>query len=171
MDKLSLDTKTLLQSKSRHHMVESGARLCQLLGLPRSTGEIYGLLFLSPHPLTLDDMAESLGISKASASTGTRHLISWGAIKQVWLAGERRDYFEVVADFKAVFRKALQDFIKPRLVSSQQRLDDLKAALDEELSAGTLSEQHHQVCSDRVKNLRLVHDKLQDLAPLAEKFL
>jgi HTH-type transcriptional regulator, glycine betaine synthesis regulator len=163
--------ENLLQSKSCQHMVESGARLCQLLGLPRSTGEIYGLLFLSPCPLTLDDMVESLGISKASASTGTRHLISWGAVKQVWVAGERRDYFEVVPDFQAVFRKALQDFIKPRLASSEKRLDDLQAVLEAEFSAGVLPGEHYQVCVQRIRNLRVVHDQLNELAPLAEQFL
>ncbi len=152
-------------------MIESGARLCQLLGLPRSTGQIYGLLFLSPDPMSLDGISESLGISKASASIGTRQLISWGAIRQVLIPGDRRDYYEVIADFKALIRSALQDFLKPRLATSKQRLEDLTAALDAEFKAGTLSERDYQLCLQRVHNLQVVQEKLQDLAPLAEKLL
>lgn len=57
-------------------MIEVSARVCQFLGIRRSTGQIYGLLYLSPKPLTLDEIAESLGISRGSVSTGTRLLLA-----------------------------------------------------------------------------------------------
>ena len=42
----------------------------RLAGLPRSIGEIYGLLFISAEPLAMDDLVERLNISKGSASQG-----------------------------------------------------------------------------------------------------
>ncbi|MEM6279416.1 MAG: hypothetical protein AAF733_08065, partial [Verrucomicrobiota bacterium] len=42
----------------------------QMLGLPKSVGQIYGTLFASPEPLVMDDIVERLGISKGSASQG-----------------------------------------------------------------------------------------------------
>ena len=78
-----------LDSRARREMVEASGRLFQLLGLPRSTGQIYGLLYMSARPLSLDDICELLSISKGSASTGTRHLASWAAIRQVWVQGNR----------------------------------------------------------------------------------
>jgi len=62
--------------KTRLDMIEVSARVCQFLGIRRSTGQIYGLLYLSPEPLTLDEIAESLGISRGSVSTGTRLLLA-----------------------------------------------------------------------------------------------
>lgn len=62
--------------KTRLDMIEVSARVCQFLGIRRSTGQIYGLLYLSPKPLTLDEIAESLGISRGSVSTGTRLLLA-----------------------------------------------------------------------------------------------
>ena len=62
----------------------------KVLGLPRSIGEIYGLLFISPDPLALDDLVERLGISKGSASQGLRALKTLGAVKEIEVEGSRR---------------------------------------------------------------------------------
>ena len=160
---------TTILSKTRREMIEAGGRICQLLGLPRSTGQIFGLLYLSPKPLSLDDMAALLGISKASASIGTRQLASWGAVRQVWVPGERRDYFEAVADFGQLLRGSYSDFIRPRLLSSQKRLEGMAASLDEEKQQGILTEEEYQLCAERVRNLVDLQKKLLDLAPLAEQ--
>ncbi|NJR43396.1 MAG: hypothetical protein HC767_12780 [Akkermansiaceae bacterium] len=55
----------------------------RVLGLPRSIGEIYGLLFISQAPLSLDDLVQRLKISKGSASQGLRMLKGLGAVREV----------------------------------------------------------------------------------------
>ena len=54
----------------------------RVLGLPRSIGEIYGLLFISRTPLSLDDLVARLKISKGSASQGLRMLRNLGAVNE-----------------------------------------------------------------------------------------
>ena len=152
-------------------MIAAGGRLCQLLGLPRSTGQIYGLLYLSTKPLSLDDLVELLDISKASASTGTRLLCAWGAIRQVWLEGERRPHFEVVAEVGRLVRGCYTEFIKPRLTSSQRWLELMTSSLDDELAHGILTAEEHKLCAARLANLARLQNKLLKLAPLAEKFI
>ena len=159
-----------VRSKIRLEMIDAGGRLCQLLGLPRSTGQIYGLLYLSLRPLSLDDVVELLGISKASASLGTRQLLSWGAVRQVWIPGNRRDHFEVVADLGNLVRGSYHNFLKPRLASSRQRLDTMASALDAELAQGVISPGEHKLCSERLEKLVRLQKKMQRLTPLAEKF-
>ena len=46
----------------------------------------------------------------ASASNGTRQLAAWGAIKQVWVQGDRKDYFEVVEDLAALVEVNIASF-------------------------------------------------------------
>ena len=46
----------------------------KIVGIPKSVGEIYGLLFVAPEPLPLDALVEQLQISKGSASQGLRFL-------------------------------------------------------------------------------------------------
>ena len=57
------------------------AEVIYTLGLPRSIGQIYGLLYASPAPLSFSDIVERLEISKGSASQGLQLLRSLGAIK------------------------------------------------------------------------------------------
>jgi len=52
----------------------------QIFGVPKSVGQIYGLLYASPFPLSFSDIVERLEISKGSASQGLQLLRSLGAI-------------------------------------------------------------------------------------------
>ena len=152
-------------------MIESGGRLCQLLGLPRSTGQIYGLLYLSLTPLSLDDIVELLQISKASASNGTRQLASWNAIRQVWVQGDRRDHYEVIADFASLVQGAYREFLKPRLRSSDRRLTGMLSSLDQDLAQGDITEAEYKLITNRLKELGKVQKKIEKWLPLAEKLL
>ncbi len=60
--------------------IELFAEVVYALGLPRSIGQIYGLLYASPAPLSFSDIVERLEISKGSASQGLQLLRSLGAI-------------------------------------------------------------------------------------------
>ena len=160
-----------IQARSRRDMVEACGRLCQLLGLPRSIGLIYGLLYLSAEPLALDDVARLLGISKGSASMGTRQLSSWGAVRQVWVQGNRRDYFEAIPDLGTLMRGAYDNFAKPRITSSGKRLMQMEAYLEEDRREGLLSGEEYKLCQERIRAMAKMQKRIQQLAPLAEKLL
>src|SRR5689334_2647745 len=109
-----LETQPRL-SKVKLEMVDACGRAAQILGLPRSIGQIYGLLYVSLEPLCLDDIAALLAISKGSASQGTRQLEGWRAIRQVWVQGDRKDHFEVDPDLGNLLRALYRDLVKPRI--------------------------------------------------------
>jgi DNA-binding transcriptional regulator GbsR (MarR family) len=157
--------------RTRLEMIEAGGRLWQMLGLPRSTGQIYGLLYLSPRALSLDEIAGLLSISKASASTGTRQLASWHAVRQVWVPGERRDHFESVADLREVLRACYHGFFRPKLTKSQGKLAALLATLEAERKAGTVPREEYEFCRERLGSIGALQDRLLRVLPLAEKFL
>lgn len=58
------------------------ADLVVLLGLPKSMGEIYGLVFASAEPPSFGDIEQKLGLSKGSVSQGLRSLRELGAIRE-----------------------------------------------------------------------------------------
>ena len=67
-------------------------------GLTRIAGRIFGLALVSPDPCSLDEMAESLGVSKASVSNDARMLEKLGFIERVSRPGDRRDYYQITRD-------------------------------------------------------------------------
>ena len=156
---------------SRREFVETTGRLCQMLGLPRSTGQIYGLLYLSPKPLSLDDIAELLSISKASASTGTRQLAAWQAVKEVWVPGDRRDHYEALGDLRELLRAGYRNFFQPKFEKSQRKLDVLLAALELDRKQSVITREDFAFCKERLEALSKLQDRIDKILPLAEKFI
>lgn len=104
----------------------------RVLGLPRSIGEIYGLLYISIHPLSLDDLVRRLGISKGSASQGLRLLKSLGAVREAENIsnGERRTYYEPAVELKRLAGGFIREQIRPHLDSGQSKIRQLAASAD-----------------------------------------
>jgi len=158
-------------TKARIEMIEVGGRVCQFLGIPRTTGQVYGLLYLAPRPLSLDDIAESLGISRASVSTGTRLLLAWRAIRVSWVPGERRDHFEIEPDLTNLLRISYKDVIERRFLASQNRIERISGSLEEERADGVATHEDYEFCYGRLKAIEEIQKKLQALLPLLEKLL
>lgn len=98
-------------------------QLSRAFGQPRSLAEIYGLLFISAKPLGMDDLIERLRLSKGSASQGLRFLRNAGAVKMVYVPGERRVHYEATAELRKLAARFLTDQIVPQLDMSLSRLD------------------------------------------------
>jgi DNA-binding transcriptional regulator GbsR (MarR family) len=102
----------------------------QLLGQPRSVAEIYGLLFISPQPLALDDVIDRLKLSKGGASQGLKYLRSLGAIRSVYVPQSRRTHYEAVAELRKLAGQYLKLQIQPTLEDGDQRLKQICEHLD-----------------------------------------
>jgi|GEM_PF-164216 len=170
-DSQPIPTVEVILSKTRLEFIEAVGRICQQFGLPRSIGQIYGLLYLSPASLSLDDIVEQLSISKGSASTGTRQLTSWQAIKQVWIPGDRRDYFEAVGDLRELLESIYCNYFKPKLEKGGRRLDSLLATLETERQDGSVTPDDYDFCKGRLGKIGKLEDRLTRLLPIAEKLL
>ena len=108
--------KNLIQA--RDNIIESAGRTTQGFGLGRIIGQLYALLFFSPKPMSLDDMGGELKVSKGSVSTNIRELEKWGAVRQVWIKGERKDYYEAEVEFLRIIKEGVLPFFKRKVDSS-----------------------------------------------------
>lgn len=104
----------------------------RVLGLPRSIGEIYGLLFVAPQALSLDDFVIRLGISKGSASQGLRSLRDLGAIKETSGDGVRRVYYEADVELKQLVGGFVREQVRPHLENGQLKIGRLLETVGEE---------------------------------------
>jgi len=102
---------------------EIAGQLSARLGLNRTVGQLYALLFLSDEPLCLDYMVERLKISKGSVSTNIRELEKWGAVRKVWVKGSRKDFYEANPD-------TLKIVISRFKIGIQERLDEMLKGID-----------------------------------------
>ncbi|WP_246942902.1 GbsR/MarR family transcriptional regulator [Bacillus pinisoli] len=89
--------------RSRTRVIDAVAQNMNLYGVTPSIGRLYGLLFFSDKPLTLDEMKEELGMSKTSMSTSVRSLLDLNMVEKVWVKGVRKDLYAVEEDWYQSF--------------------------------------------------------------------
>lgn len=86
-----------LLSPGMQQFIESMGQYFEQYNLPRIGGRILALLQLVDRPLTLDDMAQRLAVSRASISTNIRLIVASGLAEPISFSGDRRDYYHVTA--------------------------------------------------------------------------
>jgi DNA-binding transcriptional regulator GbsR (MarR family) len=78
--------------------------------LTQQQARIFGLLYLSARPLSLDEIAAELSQSKSNVSLNIRVLVEWHLVRRRAVPGSRRDHYEAATDF---FR-AMQEIFERR---------------------------------------------------------
>jgi DNA-binding transcriptional regulator GbsR (MarR family) len=72
-------------------------------------GAIFAVLYLSPTPLSLDEIVRETGLTKGAVSTEIRGLARMGLVHRSSRLGDRKDYYEAEADFYAAVRSILKE--------------------------------------------------------------
>jgi DNA-binding transcriptional regulator GbsR (MarR family) len=97
-----------LNEKTRGFIEKMGL-MFEHAGSTRTHGRLMGLLLVSDKPLSLNEMAEHLRVSKASLSTNARMAVQVGMAQRVSLPGDRRDYYEMTpGSFENMVARRLQ---------------------------------------------------------------
>jgi len=138
----------------RERFIAAAGDLTQSLGFGRNLGQIYGHIYFSPAPQSLDDLCESLGISKGSASMSVRQLEQWGALKKIWVKGTRKDYYEAGEEFGRIIRKALIDMVGRTTESADDLIRESEAWLKTNRKNGSSDREDLVFLAGRVKKLQ-----------------
>ncbi|HBR53549.1 MAG TPA: transcriptional regulator, partial [Flavobacteriaceae bacterium] len=79
--------------EAKEKFISTWGNLGSLWGINKAMAQIHALLFVSPAPLSMEDIMEALDISRGNASMNLRGLIDWGIVYKVNVAGEQGEYF------------------------------------------------------------------------------
>lgn len=93
----------------RNGIMETLGRITAFWGFSKIMGQLYGLLYLSPKPMTLDEMVEGLAVSKGNVSINVRALERWNMVRKVWMKGDRKDFYEAETEFWKIIRGVLKE--------------------------------------------------------------
>ena len=104
------------------------ADIVQLFGIPKSVGQIYGLLYASPQPLGFTAIVERLEVSKGSVSQGLQLLRDLGAINEAeQKEGTNRGVlYEPELSLRQLVTGILRERIAPIAGAGADRLKHLK---------------------------------------------
>lgn len=126
-------------------------------GVNKTMGQVHGLLLVSHHPLSCDDIMEQLKISRGNAHTTIRTLVDWGIVYKHNIVGDRKDYYVAEKDVWQIFTKII-------LKRKQKELDPMikmlgnvstvegKCAASDEFCKITKDLQHFSTKADSMLN-------------------
>ncbi len=167
--------------------------LVLLLGLPKSVGEIYGLLFASAEPLSFVEVEGKLGLSKGSVSQGLRTLRDLGAVREVGnedlgqndpegaaepgrarpestpLVKERGARWVAAVELRKLIGSLLRERLTPYLERQDQRVVAAGAALDQLLTES--KSKHLGLLAGRLEKLQTWQSRTRTVLPVIGKLL
>jgi DNA-binding transcriptional regulator GbsR (MarR family) len=158
--------RSRVSSEFEKECVDFFVEVVQVLGVQRSVGQIYGLLFASPQPLSFTDIVEKLELSKGSASQGLQFLHSLGAVRNVGTSGDRRELFEPELALRKLMGGILRDKIEPVMDRGGTRLQKLRESAERSPDAAGA-----EFSLDRVKQLETWRRQVWLLLPVLKTIL
>jgi len=93
----------------RDHFIEGTSRIAHFWGFPKAMGAIYGAIYLSPEPVSLDELVQQTAVSKGAVSTNVRTLQRLQMVHKRAKVGDRKDFYEAETDFWKVVRGVLRE--------------------------------------------------------------
>lgn len=119
------------------------AKNMTLYGVTPSIGRLYGVLYFSEEPMTLDDMRDALEMSKTSMSTGVRTLTDINMVESTFRKGVRKDLYQSEEDwyksFTSLFGIRWRQHTETNIEQANKAMHQLKS-LNEETSDEKLKE-------------------------------
>jgi DNA-binding transcriptional regulator GbsR (MarR family) len=96
-------------TKIKQDFTEGLSQISRFWGFPKGMGAIFGVLYLSPSALSLDEIVQATGLTKGAISTEIRSLARMGLVHRSSKLGDRKDYYEAEADFYTAIRSILKE--------------------------------------------------------------
>jgi DNA-binding transcriptional regulator GbsR (MarR family) len=158
-------TTNLTQLKQ--DFTEGLSQISRFWGFPKGMGAIFAVLYLSPAPLSLDELTTQTGLTKGAISTEVRALARLGLVHRSSKLADRKDYYEAEADFYQSIRSILKE---RQNAEFDRAVGSVKETLNK-LEAGQVSgdEAEVQFILERVRALKEFFDVLDSLTRAVSK--
>ena len=145
----------------KQEFTEGLSQISKFWGFPKGMGAIFAALYLSPSPLSLDELVEQTGLTKGAISTNVRALARMGLVRPSTKLGDRKDYYEAETDFyksiRAILKERQNSEFDSAVLSVRQTLEKLEAG------EGVEDEAERQFLLERVRALQSFFDALDGL--------
>lgn len=142
--------------------------VAEMVSFNRSLGQLYGLLYVSPERLSLEEIARTCRMSKGNASIHLRILEDWGAVHRSSQPGTRKDYYTANLDVKSIASRRFQEGLSKRLNFVRKRLASLQE--DPSLSAH-LKQPQNALWKERIKKAETLMKRAEKTLPLLKHLL
>lgn len=141
-------------------------QICNKFGLNNIMAQLYAVLYLNNHPLSLTDMAERLKISKGSVSVNIRALERYGVVRRIWVRGSRRDHYEAKNDISKVIMDRIKSMAQSRLSEIDDMVNSSYEVLNSVHASSKEDEANIKVFKERLDRIRKLEKKARSVMNL-----
>src|SRR5699024_1972911 len=110
------------------------AKNMNLYGMTPSVGRLYGVLYFSDEPMTLDGMRDALEMSKTSMSTGVRVLSEMKMVESTFKKGIRKDLYQSEEDwyksFTSLFGNRWRQHTETNIEEAEEAVEELELLVE-----------------------------------------
>src|SRR5512141_307811 len=145
----------------KQDFTEGLSHISRFWGFPKGMGAIFAVLYLSPAPLSLDEIVQETGLTKGAISTEVRTLARMGLVHRSSKMADRKDYYEAESDFYKSIRSLLKERQNSEFDRAVRSVSDTLAKLEAGEVSGDKAE--IQFIYKRVKALQEFFDALDSL--------
>ncbi|WP_077324975.1 GbsR/MarR family transcriptional regulator [Virgibacillus siamensis] len=153
MPKKDAKTDIELYEETIEKFIQVIAKNMTLYGITPSVGRLYGVLYFSDQPMTLDDMRDALEMSKTSMSTGVRTLSEMKMVESTFKRGIRKDLYESEEDWYKSFTSLYGNRWRQHTETNIEEADEAIWELEEILQRSTDETLHEKIQHD-IERLR-----------------
>jgi len=152
---------TVKLTQLKQDFTEGLSQISRFWGFPKGMGAIFAVLYLSPAPLSLDEIVEQTGLTKGAVSAEVRVLARMGLALRSSKMADRKDYYEAESDFYKSIRSLLKERQNSEFNRAIRSVGETLAKLEAGEVTGDKAEL--QFVYKRVKALQEFFDALDSL--------
>jgi DNA-binding transcriptional regulator GbsR (MarR family) len=146
-------------AKIKKDFTQGLSQISRFWGFPKGMGAIFAVLYLSPSPLSLDEMVQETSLTKGAISTEIRALARMGLVHRSTKLGDRKDYYEAETDFYAAIRSLLKERQNSEFDRAIRSVRETLEAMEE----NWVEDEEWQFVYERVKALQDFFDAIDSL--------
>lgn len=158
-------TQQIVEIKQK--FTEGLSNISRFWGFPKGVGAIFAVLYLSPSPLSLDELVDRTGLTKGAVSTNVRALARMGLVQPSSRLGDRKDYYTAETDFYKAIRSILGERQNREFSNAVESVRDSLKTL--QAGKGTMDETERLFLLERVKALQDFFDAIDNLSAAVSK--
>jgi DNA-binding transcriptional regulator GbsR (MarR family) len=107
-------------------------RLMEFWGFKRNMGRIWAVLYLSPDPLSAEDLRTMLKLSSGAVSMTLSELSRWGVVRRVWVQGERKDFYAAEVQLWRMISRVFNEREKAEIMAAIEAFTEALAQVEKQ---------------------------------------
>ncbi len=122
---MSNESRTLWPSEAA--VSDVVGKLIEFWGFKRNMGRIWAVLYLSPEPLSAEDLRDALKLSSGAVSMTVNELLRWGVVRKVWVQGERKDFYAAEVQLWRMISRVFNEREKSEIMMAIEAFEEALA--------------------------------------------